>query len=402
MEGAIEVVLISAGQNDKLFSALAAQQEQLEFISQRALSSGIDKFRDKDYSGAIKDFGRAIGISPQSSFSAEASSYMASAYTKLGNNEKAIETYKNAITRHPDRDDIHLKLGNLYFGLERYGEAAQEYRAAVKLDKNTQNLFSLGQAQLELKEYKVAESTFREIIRLDPKSGNGNYGLGLVFRDQKQYDNAISQFEAAIELKEDFFDGYAELGYIYADTGKTEEAEKIVKFLEDRRSGLANTLNGYIYKTQQPEFGYIPLASTFPKVNPPGTAVSALHSYLENANASKQFTMVFQFTKEMDMVSVQNRTNWRISRSEKSGAGSFYNFGNAVPDTEVVISPIPDNVVYDKKNMQATVTFTITQNSAADGTIDPSHIMFQFSGKDIFANAMDKKRDEYSFFTGIT
>lgn len=51
--------------------------------------------------------------------------------------------------------------------------------------------------------------------------------------------------------------------------------------------------------------------------------------------------------------------------------------------------------------MQATVTFTIAQNSAADGTIDPSHIIFKFGGEDIFGNKMDEDGDEYSPFTGI-
>ncbi|MBE9503588.1 MAG: hypothetical protein IME96_05380 [Proteobacteria bacterium] len=152
---------------------------------------------------------------------------------------------------------------------------------------------------------------------------------------------------------------------------------------------------------KSPGFSFISLASSFPRFNPPATAVSSLDSYLENANASKQFTMVFQFTKEMDMVSVQNRTNWQIERSSKSEAGAFYNFGKAVPDTEIELSPIPDNVVYNAKEMQATVTFTIAQNSAADDTIDPSHIIFKFGGEDIFGNKMDEDGDEYSPFTGI-
>lgn len=44
------------------------------------------------------------------------------------------------------------------------------------------------------------------------------------------------------------------------------------------------------------------------------------------------------------------------------------------------------------------VTFII---SAVDGTIDPSHIIFKFSGEDIFGNKMDEDSDEYSPFTGI-
>ena len=393
--------LLAGNPADKLLSSLVTQQGKLEYISRQALSSGIDKFQKKDYQGAVKDFGRALGISPQSSFSVDASNYLANAYVKLGNNDKAIQVYKEAIGRRPAGDDIRIKLGNLFFSLERFGDAETEYRAAVKINKNATSLFSLGQAQLKLKNYKASEYTFREIIRLDPKSGNGNYGLGLVFQEQALYDEAITQLKVAVELKEDFFDGYVELGYIYADTGQTEEARKIVEFLEDKRSHLAGTLSSYIYQNRSPEFGFISLESTFPRFSSPATAVSSLDSYLENANASKQFTMVFQFTKQMDMVSVQNRANWRILRSEKSDPGAFYNFGKPVPETEINIAPIPDRVIYSTKDMQATVTFTITQNSAADATIDPSHILFKFGGEDIFGNTMDTDNDEYSSYSGI-
>lgn len=395
------MILLSGNTTDNPLVALSTKQNQLEYLSQQALSSGIEKYRKKDYEGAIKDFSRSVGISPNSSFSADASNYLAITHMKEGNNEKAIQTFKDAINRNPGRDDIHIKLGNLFFGLERYGDAEQEYEEAVKIDKNGANLFSLGQSQLKLKSYQSAENSFQEIIRLHPESGNGYYGLGLVSKDQELYDEAITHFKKAVELKKDFLDGYAELGYSYADSGQIEKAEELVKFLEDERSSLAGTLSSYIYKTQAPEFSFISLESTFPRYSPPSTAVSALDSYLENANTSKQFTMVFQFSKEMDMVSVQNRTNWQISRSEKSEAGAFYNIGQPTPDTEVEISPIPNSVLYNKESMQATVTFTIDQNSTVDATIDPSRILFKFSGEDLFGNDMNIDSDEYSAFTGI-
>ena len=40
--------------------------------------------------------------------------------------------------------------------------------------------------------------------------------------------------------------------------------------------------------------------------------------------------------------------------------------------------------------------FRINQNSDASATLDPSHIMFQFSGKDASGNSMDHSADQYS------
>ena len=111
--------------------------------------------------------------------------------------------------------------------------------------------------------------------------------------------------------------------------------------------------------------------------------------------------MVFQFSKDMDEGSVENRFNWLIKRSDKSGAGQFYNYGNPLPDTEVKIAAIPDSVVYDPKMLTATVTFTIKQNATADGTLDPQHMLFSFRGEDLDGNKMSADGDEYSSATGI-
>ena len=50
--------------------------------------------------------------------------------------------------------------------------------------------------------------------------------------------------------------------------------------------------------------------------------------------------------------------------------------------------------------MTATVFFSVNQNSTADGTIDPEHIVFSFSGIDADGNEMDEDYDQYMGFCG--
>ena len=103
----------------------------------------------------------------------------------------------------------------------------------------------------------------------------------------------------------------------------------------------------------------------------------------------------------MDRTSIENPLNWSIKRSDSSKPGEAYNFGMAVPDTEITLPPFPDYVIYDAKAKTATLAFTVRQNETADGTIDPSHIVFKFAGEDAEGIAMDSKHDEYSGFSGI-
>ena len=51
-----------------MFSVLSSRSQGLETLANQALSGGIDKYVNKDYEGAAKEFKRAFGLSPYSSF----------------------------------------------------------------------------------------------------------------------------------------------------------------------------------------------------------------------------------------------------------------------------------------------------------------------------------------------
>ena len=102
-----------------------------------------------------------------------------------------------------------------------------------------------------------------------------------------------------------------------------------------------------------------------------------------NANVSKIFTMRFQFDKAMDRDSIENITNWKIGRTVGNGPGQAYNYGMSISSTEVSLAPLK-----------------IQQNASADGTIDPCHIEFKFSGEDIYGSSMDLDHDQFTGFSG--
>jgi tetratricopeptide (TPR) repeat protein len=159
----------------------------------------------------------------------------------------------------------------------------------------------------------------------------------------------LDQFN--IRLSPDFAYAYADLGFAYGDLEQIDEAVKQLEIIEKMDPALADTLNRYLYK--------------------------------------------------MDRASVENRLNWEISRSSAGGPGEAYNFGQSVPETEVALAPFPELVFYDSDNFRATVTFRIYQNSAADDTIDPSHIVFKFSGVDRFGISMDIEADQFCDFIEV-
>jgi len=384
----------------KLFVPYSEKQAQLESLANRSLSNGIDLYQKKDYEGAAAAFQRSINMVPTSSYSVDASKYLAQTYLKLNKTEKAIQAYKTAITYHRDRDDLNTALGNLYFAADRFEEAVVQYKEAVKINPNANNRFSLGQGYIKTGEFSKAEAEFNTYIRLEPESAYGHYGLGQTYSEQGHYEDAIEQFEAALERQRDFDDVYADMGYAYADLGQMDDAQKILEILGEKDKSLAATLSLYMNDVEPPKIAFAWADSSFFYRMSVNTPVSALDSYFEDPGVSKIMTMKFMFTKDMDRNSIENRFNWSITRASASNLTETYNFGMPVSSSEISLPAYPDNVYYDSEKMTATIFFAVEQNETADGTIDPGHIVFKFNGEDANGISMDADFDEFSGFSG--
>lgn len=394
--------LLSGVNTDQLFVTSLQQESQLEALSNNALSSGIDKYMRNEYEAAARDFEKSINLYPTSSFSSDATKYLAQTHLRLGRTDKAIEDYKRGIELNRDRDDLYTDLGNLYYAEDRFEEALSEYREAVRINpSSSSNHYSLGQGLLKLEKFSEAEQEFRTVLRMEPESPYGNYGLGLTYSKIEKFDKAIDKFEEAVRRDIQFYDAYAEIGYALADKGETEKTLEMIDFLEDKDVNLANTLSEYLNMVKSPKILFAYGSSTFTYSRSIQTPVSSLDSYLENAGAEKSMTMKFQFSKQIDRKSVEDPYNWSISRQLGSGDGSAYNFGLPIPDTEIVIRAFPNYVFYDSQTRIATVAFSVRQNEPADATIDPNHIVFKFNGEDTYGIEMDKKHDEFSGWSGV-
>lgn len=388
---------------DALFSATIQQQAQSESIANSVLVNGTKLYNKGNYGEAIKEFKRAIGLAPQSSGSTDAYNFIAVSYLKLKKPEEAIAAYKMSIRHDSTRDDTHMKLGNVYMSLNRNKEAESEFKSAIKLNpSSTANVYILGQLYLKSERYNEAESQFNKIINLAPRKPDGYYGLGLTYSREGRYGDAINQFKEAISMDRNFKYAYADLGYAYADSGQMDEARKQVDILQTKDHDVAAVLTGYISKTSAPKILFVDtFKSTFDTSLNSGTLLSSIDSSLATPNAAKNFTLEFYFDKTMDIASVQNLTNWQIMRAPWNSPGGAYNWGLAIPQTEVNVTPTPNNVIYDQTHNKATLTFSVSQNADGNGTIDPSHLIFKFNGKDVNGLAIDTAANEFDGRTEV-
>jgi Tfp pilus assembly protein PilF len=394
--------MISTVSADKLFSVFSEQAPQMDALAQSALSSGITFYQEENYSGAIREFKRAISLSPQSDNALKAYDFLATAFLKVGDNNGAIKAYQSAIRLVPDQEDLHIKLADILLDQGNADQAIGEYKKALNLNPtSTADLYSLGQAYLAKGSIEDAKAQFEKIIKLAPKEYGGYYGLGQTYYKAGENEKAVEQFNKVIDLKEDFLYARVDLGYALADLGQVDKAYEQAGILQGKDSSLAAVLNNYIYRVAKPEFLIAYSDTGFNTTLGPRTPLSALDSYLSAPNASQDFTMKFIFNKKMDIASVENPYNWRIARATPQIKGGPYNWGMPVPSNEVNISLFPERVNYDFQSNTAVVTFRITQNDLGNGNIDPSHIVFQFLGQDAYGNKMNPSADQYSGISKI-
>jgi tetratricopeptide (TPR) repeat protein len=394
--------LISNDYIDYIFSSTTNQQTSYDYLSSQALGRGIDRFMNKDYEGAVKEFKLSIGLAPNSEYSSKAYEYTANAYQNMNRVGDAVKTYKQMVQLNPSDDRAHLKLGNIYFRSSQYKEAEQEYTQAVRINPGSaENRYALALSYLATGKYREAELQSRSVIQITPRDSNGYDALGQALRKQERFDDAVLQFKKAISLDKKNADAYLDLGYTYADMKKLDEAQRQADLLKKIDSGKANDLQDYIKQASDPKLFSVFSTGGFPLSSGRGTVLSTMDDALEIPNASKDFSVTFMFDKDMDPLSVQNPGSWQIRRAVRSDPGGAYNLGLGTPSTEVMTPSSPYRVAYNSDAKTAEVTFRLTQNTAGTGTIDPSHLIFKFKGIDAYGNAMDPSADEYSGISKI-
>jgi Flp pilus assembly protein TadD len=389
-------MVVSSSSSDKLFSALLSQDTLRSQASTTSLSSGLTLLQNKKYGEAVAAFKQATAYAPDN---VDAYNYMATAYLKQGKTKEAINAYKISLSIDRSQESIHTNLANIYFSEQRYPEAENEYKTAAKLNPGgTLAPYSLGQLYLKTEQYSEAEAQFQKVIHMTPNDGNVYFALGQTYNKMGRYDEAVTQLTKATELKNDFALAHFELGTAYLGLDQRDNANEQLGILKGLDSSLYDEFNQDLASPKIISFN--PGNSSFFPTLGSGTPLAFLSADLLFPNASKDFTMQFQFDSQMDAASVMKITNWSITKASGGEAGTYNNGVTLHPETEAAISPIPKRVSYDATTYQATVTFSIAQNPYGTAVMDPSHLVFKFSGTDLDGKSMDSSADQYDGFKG--
>jgi len=129
------------------------------------------------------------------------------------------------------RVELLFTLGGLYWADRQYERAEESLRAALEGARRTANVRletwchnGLGAVYADLGHHEEAIAEYQRAIELDPQYAFPHNGLGTVYEDLGRYDDAIAEYQRAAELDPQRAYPHNNLGNVYYDLGRYEEA----------------------------------------------------------------------------------------------------------------------------------------------------------------------------------
>ena len=135
----------------------------------------------------------------------------------IGRFTDAIDAFKKAIELKPDNPDAHYNLGFVYGDIGRFDDAQIEYNRTLKIDEN----YTKKELKLEIDKNAAqmydedVERAGKEVFKIDPVAARSLNSVGLAQMHLKRYDDAIREFEKAMQADPAFVEPLINLSRVY-------------------------------------------------------------------------------------------------------------------------------------------------------------------------------------------
>ena len=152
--------------------------------------------------------------------------------------EKALPYFEKAVESDNTYVEAWAQAGFCNEKLGKHAEALEASKKAVSLRPSAESYFNIGLANFYLKQYREAAEAYRASIKLDPyNAADAYYALGLAYRDWGKADEEIQAYKQAIRLRPDYTVAYERLGARYLKSKKFNEAIEVFRQLATLKPG---------------------------------------------------------------------------------------------------------------------------------------------------------------------
>lgn len=177
----------------------AENERQAESLFQQ----GNDWMMSGQLDKAIAAYSHAIAVNPHH---ARAYHYLASAYERKDEFDKAIATYSTGINvKKKDYAAAYCNRGGAYFKKGEFSRAKADCNKAIDMDVDFAGAYYLrGIIHGRENRQDDAFNDFDKAVSLKPDFAEAYYNRGVSYLRRHEFDRALNDFDRATELKQDF------------------------------------------------------------------------------------------------------------------------------------------------------------------------------------------------------
>jgi tetratricopeptide (TPR) repeat protein len=177
----------------------------------------------KQYQCVLDTYHQILELNAES---AEADMLAGEALDAMQNHQGAIDEFRAAVKANPTAPNAHFGLGYLLWTQDQFEEAAQEFQAELaNVSESAQALAFLADTDIHLGKPEEALPLAEKAVQSDPGIEKGHVDLGILYADSSRQQDAVKEFKAAIKLSPNDQDPHWRLARLYQSMGKQEEAK---------------------------------------------------------------------------------------------------------------------------------------------------------------------------------
>lgn len=158
-----------------------------------------------------------------------------------GNADEAIAIIERIISQDPEISDAYFTLGNIYFRLGRFADAARNFRQSLSLKPDdTFAALNIANCYLRLGKPDEAEAFLLEFIRKGFPDSQVYFFLGNIKFWEQKYEEAIKYYQECLSLNADSASAYNALGAVYIVQENLDKAEEFISRALELNPELTN------------------------------------------------------------------------------------------------------------------------------------------------------------------
>jgi type IV pilus assembly protein PilF len=231
-----------------LFAACGTPSADRKKEAEARMRMGVTYLDQRNLPMAMKELSRAGELDPGNP---EVDMMLGLAYRARGDQGKAEEYLRSAISKKHDYADARNNLGIVLAGRKAWDEAIREFEAAagnVMYSTPEWAFYNAGEAYRFKGDAAKAHESYLKAVRVNDRYAPAYLGLSAALGGAGRWEEAADALGRCVERVPDYVDGWMELGRVQARLKRAAEAVKSFNTVLElsREPGIRKQAAGYL------------------------------------------------------------------------------------------------------------------------------------------------------------